>query len=156
ELGVTRLSIGLQSTQDDVLRFLGRLHDSVQGQEAVALAVASGMRVNVDVMTAIEGQDLELDLRRVVGLGVRHVSVYSLTIEPNTPFGMRGVRVDEELDASTFARAAEVLGELGLRRYEVSNHAAPGDESQHNLGYWRGNYYLAVGPGASAYLPPAG
>src|SRR5690606_37458661 len=154
DLGVTRLSIGLQSTQDDVLSFLGRIHDSVSGQEAVSLAVGSGLRVNVDVMTAIEGQDLELDLRRVVGLGARHVSVYSLTIEPNTPFGRRGVTVDEELDAETFERAAQVLGELGLQRYEVSNHAAPGHESLHNLGYWRGGHYLAIGPGASAYLPP--
>lgn len=153
-LGVSRLSIGLQSTQDDVLAFLGRLHDSSQGQEAVGLAVDSGLRVNVDVMTAIEGQDLALDLRRVVELGARHVSVYSLTIEPHTPFARRGVRVDESLDAETFELATEVLAEHGLQRYEVSNHAVPGHESLHNLGYWRGRHYLGVGPGASAYLPP--
>ena len=155
ELGVTRLSIGLQSTQDDVLAFLGRLHDSRQGLEAVRLAVESGLRVNVDVMTAIAGQDLGADLRRVVALGVRHVSVYSLTIEPHTPFALRGVEVDEELDADTFTLAAELLGGLGLRRYEVSNHAVPGEESLHNLGYWRGSHYLGVGPSASSYLPPA-
>ncbi len=153
ELGVTRLSIGLQSTQDHVLRFLGRVHDGNQGMEAVETALASGLRVNVDVMTAIEGQDLELDLTRVVGLGAKHVSVYSLTIEPGTPFALRGVEVDEELDADSFTRAAQVLGGLGLRRYEVSNHAVPGDESLHNLTYWRGGFYLAAGPSASSYLP---
>ena len=152
-LGVSRLSIGLQSTQDEVLRFLGRLHDGSQGMEAVAVAIASGLRVNVDVMTAIEGQDLELDLRRIVGLGARHVSVYTLTVEPGTPFALRGIEVDEELDAGSYALAARTLAELGLRRYEVSNHAVPGDESRHNLTYWRGHYYLAVGPSASSYLP---
>jgi len=155
ELGITRLSLGLQSTQDDVLAFLGRLHNGEQGLEAVSTAVASGLRVNVDVMTAINGQDLELDLRRVVDLGVEHVSVYSLTIEPNTPFALRGVKVDEELDADTFELATEVLAGLGLERYEVSNHAARGQESLHNLTYWRGNHYLGVGPGASSYLPAA-
>lgn len=155
ELGVTRLSIGLQSTDDGVLKFLGRIHDSRQGLEAVRLAVASGLRVNVDVMTAIEGQDLAADLTRVVELGARHVSVYSLTIEPHTPFAMRGVVVDEDLDADSFDRAAAVLGQLGLERYEVSNHAVPGEESLHNLGYWQGRHFLGAGPGASSYLPPA-
>lgn len=153
ELGVTRLSIGLQSTQDDVLAFLGRLHDGAQGMQAVEWALGSGMRVNVDVMTALTGQDLELDLSRVVGLGARHVSVYSLTVEPGTPFALRGVQVDEDLDADSFDLATEVLSRLGLRRYEVSNHAAPGEESLHNLAYWRGHHYLAAGPSASSYLP---
>jgi putative oxygen-independent coproporphyrinogen III oxidase len=152
-LGVTRLSIGLQSTQDHVLAFLGRLHDGAQGLAAVDQAVASGVRVNVDVMTAIAGQDLALDLQRVVAAGVKHVSVYSLTVEPHTPFALRGVVVDEDLDATTFDLAADVLAAAGLRRYEVSNHAVPGEESRHNLVYWRGGYYLGAGPGASSYLP---
>lgn len=154
ELGITRLSIGLQSTQDGVLAFLGRLHDGQQGLAAVRSAVESGLRVNVDVMTALEGQDLAVDLRRVVAEGVRHVSVYNLTIEPDTPFARRGVSVDEDLDADSYELAATVLAELGLQRYEVSNHAVPGQESLHNLAYWRGQHYLGVGPGASSYLPP--
>lgn len=152
-LGVTRLSIGLQSTQDDVLSFLGRIHDGAQGMQAVESALASGLRVNVDVMTSMAGQDLELDLERVVRLGAKHVSVYSLTVEPGTPFALRGVQVDEDLDADSFALAAGFLGSHGLRRYEVSNHAVPGDESLHNLAYWRGAHYLAAGPSASSYLP---
>src|SRR5690606_14135423 len=127
----------LQSTQDSVLAFLGRLHDGAQGLEAVATALAAGLRVNVDVMTAIAGQDLELDLRRVLDLGARHVSVYSLTVEPHTPFALRGVTVDEDLDAASFDLA----------------HAVPGEESLHNLVYWRGGHYLGAGPSAASHLP---
>jgi len=152
-LGVTRLSIGLQSTQDHVLAFLGRLHDGAQGLAAVEAALSSGLRVNVDVMTSIAGQDLELDLSRVVAVGARHVSVYSLTVEPHTPFALRGVTVDEDLDAAAFDLTATVLARAGLRRYEVSNHAVPGEESRHNLVYWRGGHYLGAGPSASSHLP---
>ncbi|MFA5594269.1 MAG: radical SAM family heme chaperone HemW [Trueperaceae bacterium] len=152
-LGVTRLSIGLQSTQDAVLSFLGRVHDSAAGLEAVRLALTSGLQTNVDIIMAVPGQQLANDLRTVLDMGASHLSVYSLTIEPNTPFGRRGVRVDPEADADAFELAGEVIAEYGLRRYEVSNFALPGRESHHNLAYWRGQHYLAVGPGASAYLP---
>ncbi len=104
-------------------------------------------------MTAIGGQDLELDLRRVLDAGASHVSVYSLTVEPGTPFALRGVRVDEDLDAAGFELAAAVLADRGLRRYEVSNHAVPGEESLHNLVYWSGGHYLGAGPSASSHLP---
>jgi oxygen-independent coproporphyrinogen-3 oxidase len=155
-VGVDRVSLGLQSTQDAVLRYLGRLHDGASGMEAVTMALQSPLRVNVDVMTSIEGQDLELDLRTVAGSGAKHVSVYSLTIEENTPFGRRGYRVDEDLDASAFELTSAVLAEYGLERYEVSNYAVPGHESRHNLGYWGGAYYLGLGPSASAYVPSHG
>ncbi len=152
-LGVTRLSIGLQATQDHTLKFLGRVHDGAQGMAAVHMALRSGMRTNVDIIMAVEGQDLELDLRTVLDLGAGHLSVYSLTIEPNTPFGRRGVRVDPEKDADDFELAGDIIAEYGLQRYEVSNFARPGEESLHNLAYWRGDYYLALGPSASGYLP---
>ncbi len=153
ELGVDRLSIGLQSTDDATLAFLGRVHDGAQGLAAVAQALAAGLRANVDIIMAVPGQDLETDLRRVLDLGARHVSVYSLTIEPNTPFARRGVRVDPEADADAFELAAAVLARYGLERYEVSNFAHPGEESSHNLVYWRGEPYLGLGPSAAAYLP---
>ncbi|MFA5549975.1 MAG: radical SAM family heme chaperone HemW [Trueperaceae bacterium] len=153
DLGVTRLSIGLQSTQDPVLSFLGRVHDGREGLDAVRMALASGLRTNVDIIMAVPGQRLADDLRAVLDLGASHLSVYSLTIEPDTPFGRRGVRVDPEADADAFELAGAVIAEYGLRRYEVSNFALPGQESLHNLAYWRGRHYLAVGPGASAYLP---
>lgn len=153
QLGVSRLSIGLQSTDDSTLAFLGRVHDGAQGLAAVGLALAAGLRANVDVIMAVPGQDLATDLKRVLDLGARHVSVYSLTIEPNTPFALRGVRVDPDADADAFELAAEVLAGYGLERYEVSNFAVPGEESRHNLAYWRGEPYLGLGPSAAAYLP---
>lgn len=152
-LGVTRLSIGLQATQDHTLKFLGRVHDGSQGLAAVKMALRSGLRTNVDIIMAVEGQDLELDLRTVLNLGASHLSVYSLTIEPNTPFGRRGVQVDADKDADDFELAGEIIAEYGLKRYEVSNFARPGEESHHNLAYWRGDHYLALGPSASGYLP---
>ncbi len=156
DLGVTRLSIGLQSTQDAVRAFLGRLHDGNQGVQAVTWALEAGFRVNVDVIAAVPGQDLGADLARVVRLGAKHVSVYSLTVEPHTPFALRGVRVDPEQDADAFELAGRLLEAAGLARYEVSNFAVPGEESHHNLAYWSGAYYLALGPSASAYLPEGG
>lgn len=156
DLGFDRLSIGLQSTQDAVLRFLGRVHDSAQGLQAVEWAQASGLRVNADVITAVPGQDAALDLRRVADTGVGHMSVYSLTIEPDTPFALRGVRVDPEREADDFEATAPLLAGYGLRRYEVSNYARPGEEARHNLAGWRGAFYLGLGPSASSYLPEGG
>ncbi len=155
-LGFDRLSIGLQSTQDAVLRFLGRAHDGRQGIQAVRWALSAGFRVNADVITAVPGQDPARDLRTVAELGVRHMSVYTLTVEPHTPFALRGVRIDPEREADDFELAASVLAEYGLQRYEVSNFAVPGEESRHNLAIWRGCSYLALGPSASAYLPDPG
>lgn len=153
ELGFTRLSLGVQSTQDDVLAFLGRRHSGAEGLEAVSMAVAAGFAVSVDVMTAAPGQDAAADLRRVADTGVNHVSVYSLTVEPFTPFALRGVVVDEDRAADDFALAETVLAEYGLQRYEVSNHARPGFESRHNQAYWHGEFYLALGPSAASFLP---
>ncbi|MFO7545607.1 MAG: radical SAM family heme chaperone HemW [Trueperaceae bacterium] len=153
DLGVDRLSIGLQSTQDDVLRFLGRVHDGTEGLTAVTQALDAGFRVNVDVIMAVPGQDLERDLRRVADLGVRHMSVYTLTVEPHTPFALRGVRVDPDVDADAFETAERVLASYRLERYEVSNYAVPGEESRHNQAYWRGAWYLGLGPSASSHMP---
>lgn len=160
-LGFSRLSIGLQSTQDAVLRFLGRQHDGRQGMQALTWALESGLNVNADVITAVPEQDAERDLRAVAETGVRHMSVYTLTIEPDTPFGRREargrrMRVDPEREADDFDTADRVLGEYGLERYEVSNHARPGSESRHNLAVWRGEGYLGLGPSASSYLPEGG
>ena len=153
DLGFDRLSIGLQSTQDEVLRYLGRVHDGRAGLQALDWALASGLRVNADVITAVPGQDAELDLRTVAGTGVEHMSVYTLTVEPGTPFALRGVTVDSEREADDFELVAGALAPFGLERYEVSNFARPGQESRHNLGTWRGETYLGLGPSASSYLP---
>lgn len=155
-LGVTRLSIGLQSLDDRVLAFLGRQHDSVQGRRAVTDALEAGFGVTADLITAVPGQDAGSDLHELACTGVPHVSVYSLTVEPFTPFAFRGVTVDEDQAAADFGLADEVLAQYGLERYEVSNHARPGHESRHNQVYWHGEHYLALGPGASSFEPAAG
>jgi len=152
--GITRVSIGLQSTQDDVLRFLGRSHRGGDGLQAIADARAAGLEVSADVITAVPGQDAERDLRAVAAAGANHVSVYTLTIEAHTPFARRGVAVDDDRAADDFDLAEAVLAEHGFERYEVSNHARPGHRSRHNPVYWRGEACLALGPGAAGLLPP--
>ena len=151
--GVSRLSIGLQSTQDDVLRFLGRRHDARAGLEAVAWALEAGFEVSADLITAVPGQDAERDLHAIAATGVPHVSVYTLSVEPFTPFALRGVRVDPEREADDYALAARILTEYGYERYEVSSHARPGHASVHNQVYWHGEPFLALGPSAAGYLP---
>ena len=152
--GITRVSIGLQSTQDDVLRFLGRSHRGGDGLQAIADTRAAGLEVSADVITAVPGQDAERDLRAVAASGAEHVSVYTLTIEAHTPFARRGVAVDDDRAADDYDLAESVLAEHGFERYEVSNHALPGHRSRHNPVYWRGEACLALGPGAAGLLPP--
>ena len=153
--GVTRLSIGLQSTDDAVLRLLGRGHDARSGMRAIDDALAAGFDVSADLITAVPGQDARRDLETVARSGVQHVSVYTLTIEPFTPFARRGIDVDDERAADDFEAASEILSAAGLQRYEVSNHARSGHESSHNQVYWHGDYFLALGPTAAAFLPAA-
>jgi oxygen-independent coproporphyrinogen-3 oxidase len=154
ELGFSRVSVGLQSTSDEVLRFLGRPHDAATGLGALDLVLDAGaFEVSADLITAVPGQDVERDLRSVARRGVDHLSAYTLTIEPGTPFARNGVEVDAEDEAAALRLAAEVCGEFGLARYEVSNHARAGAESDHNLGYWRNRWYLGLGPSAAAYEP---
>jgi putative oxygen-independent coproporphyrinogen III oxidase len=154
DAGVTRASIGLQSTQDPVLRFLGRGHGGADGLRALEAALGAGLAVSADVITAVPGQDAERDLLAVADAGVGHVSVYTLTIESHTPFARRGVRVDDDRGADDFDLAERVLAERGFERYEVSNHARPGQRSRHNPVYWRGEACLALGPSAAGLLAP--
>lgn len=155
-LGFDRLSIGVQSTDDAVLGTLGRVHKGAEGLQAVRWALAAGFRVNADVITAVTGQDAMRDLHAVASTGVSHMSVYSLTIEPGTPFARRGVHVDPQREADDFEATGAVLASYGLERYEVSNFARPGEASLHNQGTWRGDAYLALGPSASSLLPDGG
>ena len=155
-LGFDRLSIGLQSTQDAVLKFLGRQHTGREGLAAVDMALAAGFTVSADLITAVPGQDAALDLHTLAQTGVPHVSVYNLTVEPNTPFARRGVRVDEDKEADDYALADEILSGYGLGRYEVSSHAKPGFEAKHNSVYWSGEHFLALGPSAASFVPSPG
>ena len=155
ELGFNRLSIGLQSTQDEVLKFLGRRHSGAEGLQAVEMALNAGFETSADLITAVSIQDAAADLHALARAGVPHVSVYNLTIEPYTPFARRGVTVDADKEADDYALADAILSEYGLERYEVSSHARPGHESKHNQVYWHGDYFLALGPSAAGFVPVA-
>lgn len=153
-MGFTRVSVGVQSTQDAVLRRLGRHHDAATALAALDAALAvDGWTVNADLIVAVDGQDVAADLRAVAGRGVHHLAAYTLTIEPGTPFDRRGVTVDEDAERSALLAAGELLPSYGLHRYEVSNHARAGHRCTHNLAYWRGAHWFGVGPSATASLP---
>lgn len=155
-LGFDRLSIGMQSTQDDVLKFLGRQHNGREGLNAVEMALEAGFTVSADIITAVPGQDAAKDLHALAQTGVPHISVYNLTVEPNTPFARRGVRVDEDKEADDYVLTNEILSSYGLERYEVSSHARPGFEAVHNRVYWQGEHFLALGPAAASFVPAEG
>jgi oxygen-independent coproporphyrinogen-3 oxidase len=154
--GVNRISLGLQSFDDDNLAFLGRAHSAAEGQRALDAAQGAVDRVSFDLIYALPGDDearWSADLDRALSLGTEHLSLYELTIEPGTRFAtMVAKRAFEPLYAETAARLFELTQErtaaAGLPAYEISNHARPGAESRHNLSYWRYRDYAGVGPGA--------
>ncbi|TSA83911.1 radical SAM family heme chaperone HemW [Deinococcus detaillensis] len=152
-LGFDRASVGVQSLDDPTLKFLGRQHDAEQASSAVELLAAAGFRVSGDLITAVAGQPLERDIAGLLALGVGHVSAYTLTIEPGTPFARRGVKVNEDDEQMGFERTAELLTDAGLERYEISNYARPGEQSRHNSAYWQNRFYLGLGPGAAGHYP---
>lgn len=159
--GVNRLSLGVQSFDDDLLSFLGRIHTAREAEEAWDMARSAGFsNLNLDLIYAIPGQTLgawRRTLKRALSLQPEHLSAYSLSIEPGTEFGRRAEAgslkpVAEELDLSMYRAAQELLGEAGLKQYEISNFARPGLECRHNLVYWRNEPYLGLGPAATSYL----
>lgn len=152
-LGVNRLSLGVQSFQDDVLKTLGRAHGRKGALKAVEMSLEAGFRTSLDLILGLPGQDFEADLREASALGVGHISAYTLQIEPGTPFALANLPTDEEQEARAFERAEEILGEAGFVRYEVSNFAKPGQDSQHNQVYWQLGFWGALGPGAATHLP---
>ena len=160
EAGVGRLSIGVQSLRDTHLRFLGRLHDSERAVAALEEATAEMPRVSAELRLGRPGQTLtELgeDIARIADTGARHVSAYALTIEEKTMFGSLHragkLRVaPEEQYADLFEHAEQCFADLGWSHYEVSNYAAEGQESRHNLHYWRGGAYVGLGAAAVGCL----
>jgi putative oxygen-independent coproporphyrinogen III oxidase len=160
EAGVGRLSIGVQSLRDSHLAFLGRLHDADRAIATLREAVAEMARVSADLMFGMPGQsgiELAEDIARIADTGVRHVSAYALTIEEKTMFGSLHragkLRVaSEEQYASLFELAEARFADLGWTHYEVSNYAAEGEESRHNLHYWRGGAYVGLGAAAVGCL----
>jgi putative oxygen-independent coproporphyrinogen III oxidase len=154
--GVNRVSLGLQALDDEALRFLGRLHGALEGVTALETAQAAFDRVSFDLIYARPGQSArqwQTELRHALAFGTGHLSLYQLTIEPGTRFETevrQGVFVPLEDDpaADLFALTRELTDAAGLPAYEVSNHARPGEESRHNLAYWRYRDYAGIGPGA--------
>lgn len=161
--GVSRVSVGVQSLDDDELRELGRLHTADEATRRVGAAVRAGLDVSVDLMCAIPLQTDDSWLRTldgVLGLGVGHVSVYPLVIEEGTAFARRfsGDSVpwnDEDVQAERMEAAERVLGDAGLVRYEVASYARVGKECAHNVAYWTGVPYLGLGRGAASMLGPS-
>ena len=160
QAGINRLSMGLQSTNNEMLKRLGRVHTFETFKEQYDAARKAGFtNINVDLMSALPGQtskDYETDVRTVMALDPEHISSYSLIIEEGTPFAQDTEILNmlpEEEDAVMFYhQTKEWLAEAGYERYEISNYAKPGYESRHNSSYWTGQPYLGVGLGASSYL----
>lgn len=156
QAGVTRLSIGVQSFHDAHLKALGRVHDRAQAMAAVEEAAASFDTFNLDIMYALPGQTLaqcETDIRTALGFNPPHISIYHLTIEPNTVFAKFPPAVPEDDDAyAMLDRITELTAEQGLERYEVSAYARRGHRCRHNQNYWQFGDYLGIGAGAHSKL----
>ncbi len=157
DAGVNRVSMGVQALNDDDLRRLGRRHDTAEAMAAFEIARGAFDRVSFDLIYARQGQtvdDWRAELRRALDMAVDHLSLYQLTIEPGTAFGDRHARgglrglPDDDMAADMYDATQEICAAHGLPAYEVSNHAAPGAESRHNLIYWRSGDYVGIGPGA--------
>jgi putative oxygen-independent coproporphyrinogen III oxidase len=154
--GVTRLSVGVQSFDDQHLKTLGRVHDRAQAIAAVEEAAASFDTFNLDIMYALPGQTLaglEKDMQQALDLQPPHISIYHLTIEPNTYFAkFPPVIPEEDLAYAMLDRITEMTGQAGMGRYEVSAYAKSGHRCFHNLNYWQFGDYLGIGAGAHSKL----
>lgn len=154
--GVTRLSVGVQSFNDDYLKALGRVHDRAQALAAVQEAAQAFDTFNLDLMYALPGQtldDLRLDVTTALAFNPPHLSIYHLTIEPNTFFAKYPPQpVDSDTAADMLDLITDMTGQAGMRRYEVSAYARAGHMCAHNLNYWQFGDYLGIGAGAHSKL----
>jgi putative oxygen-independent coproporphyrinogen III oxidase len=154
--GVTRLSVGVQSFNDSHLKALGRVHDRAQAIAAVEEAASAFDTFNLDLMYALPGQsiaDLEADLTQAMALAPPHLSVYHLTLEPNTYFAKYPPALPPEDEAyAMLDRITERTAQLGMQRYEISAYAKEGHRCAHNLNYWQFGDYLGIGAGAHGKL----
>lgn len=159
--GINRLSIGLQSTQDTLLKKLGRIHTYEQFLATYDAARKAGFEnINIDLMSALPEQslaDYEQTLEDVLALCPEHISAYSLIVEEGTPFYDMDLKLpDEDTERMMYERTKQILGEKGYERYEISNYAKAGKECRHNLVYWQRGEYLGVGLGAASLMKDAG
>ena len=156
KFGVNRISLGVQSWDDELLRLLGREHNAQQAEESFRILRDAGFtNVNVDLMFGLPGQTVDqwrATLEKTIALEPEHVSTYCLTYEEDTEFFLRHARgefrQDSDVDAEFFEMKIGILEDAGYRHYEISNYARPGFESVHNRAYWLGKDYLGIGPSA--------
>ncbi|QSE98333.1 radical SAM family heme chaperone HemW [Fulvivirga lutea] len=160
QVGVNRLSIGMQSFDDNVLKFLNRAHSSKESVQVLADLTKSGFKnVSVDLIYGIPDRSHKLwleDIKKLVDFAPQHISAYCLTIEPNTAFGNWAKKgklnpVSEDFAAEQFEMLVSELIKAGYEHYEISNFCLPGFESKHNSSYWRQKPYLGLGPSAHSY-----
>lgn len=160
DCGVNRLSIGVQTFDDQLLQSLNRCHNAQQAYHGVVTCFERGFEnMNIDLIYGIHKSNSttwEKDLQLLEQLPVKHLSAYNLTIEENTVFGRMYEKgelpeVDEELSVAQYDRLKEVTSGMGLEHYEISNFGMPGYYSQHNSGYWKDEKFLGIGPSAHSY-----
>lgn len=157
EAGINRLSIGLQSCNDNELKALGRIHDYSAFEETYRLARKAGFEnINVDLMSSIPEQTEKSfvnSLKKIAELKPEHISVYSLIVEEGTPFFDMNLKLpDEEEERNIYYATRRILSEYGYDQYEISNYAKPGKECRHNIRYWQCDAYLGFGVAAASYL----
>lgn len=157
--GINRISVGLQSFSDDILKFIGRKHSAEQSRRALRLLSEEFGNVSADLIFGLPGQSMKSfadDLDFIIKSGIRHISCYSLMFEPGTALNElrrqhRLDEADEGLSRDMYTLLSQHLNEAGYRHYEISNFAIPGYESLHNTGYWTGRQYLGLGPSAHSF-----
>ena len=156
KLGLNRISLGVQSWDEDLLKLLGREHNAPQAEKSFQILRGAGFsNINVDLMFGLPGQTIEqwrVTLEKTIGLQPEHISAYCLTYEEDTEFFRRQsrgeFRQDADIDAEFFETTMSILEEAGYEHYEISNYARPGFSSRHNRAYWSGEDYLGIGPSA--------
>lgn len=160
-MGFNRISLGVQSFDDHLLRTLGRLHNAAEAREAYQLARRAGFdNINIDLIFSLPDQTLDAwreDLLQALSLDAEHLSLYCLTIETGTVFGNRYAQgrlapSDEDLSADMYEMAMDMTGTAGYPQYEISNYARPGYQCAHNLIYWKNDPYLGFGVSASSFF----
>lgn len=158
--GINRVSVGVQSLNDDELRFLGREHSAKEAQQAIEIAAKTFDRYSFDLIYARPNQSItkwRQELETALKMADRHLSLYQLTIEQGTPFYTQHKRgdfavPDDDAGGALYEVTQEIMEQAGMPAYEISNHAAPGQESAHNMTYWRYDDYVGIGPGAHGRL----
>jgi oxygen-independent coproporphyrinogen-3 oxidase len=162
EMGVNRLSIGVQSFRDDELAFLGRIHSAEEARSAYRATRSAGFdNVSLDLIFGLPGQTVDRwleNLDEAIGLGPEHLSLYPLTVEEGTPLARdvasgRTPAPDPDLQAELYLRGAERLTPAGYEQYEISNWARAGRRCRHNLTYWHNGFWLGLGAGAHSHMP---